>query len=220
MLIIIGNFVEIKKDYLEKFKMQIETYELSIENEGIVPEQQEIANEFLETTGNSIYDNSINKCYSNLQQKVDNISEEHRKQIIESERKNKRKIKMAKALGKTGKIFLSKTLLELSMKKFSEVKKNRDLLEQKINSDWQELDYYSQKTRKIMDSFLDELTDEMVISERMHIAERNKRRTNEELENALGEKILCEAVQDKHGIGNVFQSLLERVFKKDEMEGR
>ena len=27
MLIIIGNFIEIKKDYLEKFKKQIEIYE-------------------------------------------------------------------------------------------------------------------------------------------------------------------------------------------------
>lgn len=221
MLIITGNFVEIKKDYLEKFKKQIDTYESNMENKEMLAEQQEIKNEFLETViDNSIYDNLIDKYSSNLQQKADNIRESHRKQIIKSERKNKRKIKMSKALGKTGTIFRSKFLLELSIKKYSEIKKNRELLEQKINSDWEKLDYYSQEASKIMKSVLDEVIDETVITERMKTAEEYNRRTNEELENVLGKQVLCEAIQDKHGIGNVFQRLLGRFSKKDEMGER
>ena len=46
MLIITGNFVEIKKDYLEKFKKQIDTYESNMENKEMLAEQQEIKNEF------------------------------------------------------------------------------------------------------------------------------------------------------------------------------
>ena len=221
MLIIIGNFIEIKKDYLEKFKKQIDTYESNMENKEMLAEQQEIKNEFLETViDNSIYDNLIDKYSSNLQQKADNIRESHRKQIIKSERKNKRKIKMSKALGKTGTIFRSKFLLELSIKKYSEIKKNRELLEQKINSDWEKLDYYNQEASKIMKSVLDEVIDETAITERMKTAEEYNRRTNEELENVLGKQVLCEAIQDKHGIGNVFQRLLGRFSKKDEMGER
>lgn len=221
MLIITGNFVEIKKDYLEKFKKQIDTYESNMENKEMLAEQQEIKNEFLETViDNSIYDNLIDKYSSNLQQKADNIRESHRKQIIKSERKNKRKIKMSKALGKTGTIFRSKFLLELSIKKYSEIKKNRELLEQKINSDWEKLDYYNQEASKIMKSVLDEVIDETAITERMKTAEEYNRRTNEELENVLGKQVLCEAIQDKHGIGNVFQRLLGRFSKKDEMGER
>ncbi len=221
MLIITGNFVEIKKDYLEKFKKQIDTYESNMENKEMLAEQQEIKNEFLETViDNSIYDNLIDKYSSNLQQKADNIRKSHRKQIIKSERKNKRKIKMSKALGKTGTIFRSKFLLELSIKKYSEIKKNRELLEQKINSDWEKLDYYSQEASKIMKSVLDEVIDETVITARMKTSEEYNRRTNEELENVLGKQVLCEAIQDKHGIGNVFQRLLGRFSKKDEMGER
>ena len=221
MLIITGNFVEIKKDYLEKFKKQIDTYESNMENKEMLAEQQEIKNEFLETViDNSIYDNLMDKYSSNLQQKADNIRKSHRKQIIKSERKNKRKIKMSKALGKTGTIFRSKFLLELSIKKYSEIKKNRELLEQKINSDWEKLDYYSQEASKIMKSVLDEVIDETVITERMKTSEEYNRRTNEELENVLGKQVLCEAIQDKHGIGNVFQRLLGRFSKKDEMGER
>ena len=221
MLIITGNFVEIKKDYLEKYKKQIDTYESNMENKEMLAEQQEIKNEFLETViDNSIYDNLIDKYSSNLQQKADNIRESHRKQIIKSERKNKRKIKMSKALGKTGTIFRSKFLLELSIKKYSEIKKNRELLEQKINSDWEKLDYYNQEASKIMKSVLDEVIDETAITERMKTAEEYNRRTNEELENVLGKQVLCEAIQDKHGIGNVFQRLLGRFSKKDEMGER
>lgn len=221
MLIIIGNFIEIKEEYLKKFKMQTKLYEDSKENEETVLEQQEIKNEFLGTViGDSIFDNLIDRYSRFLQQKSDYIHEEHKKSIIKSERQNKRKIKMAKTLEKTGKFFLSQTLLELSMKKYSEVMKNRELLEQKLNADWQELDYYIQGTSKIMESALDEIVDETVIAERMNTAEKYKRRTNEELENALGEKILGEAVQDMHGIRNVFQRLLGRSSKKDEKEER
>ena len=221
MLIIIGNFIEIKKDYLEKFKKQIEIYESDMKKNGKIEEKQEIENEFLGTiVDNSIYDNLIDKYTSNLQQKADDIREEHRKQISKSERKNKRRIKMARAIGKTGTIFHSKVLLELSIKKLREIKKNRELLNQKIDSDWKELDYYMQEGSKTMESVLNETIDEMTITERMKTAKEHNIRTNEELENVLSEKILCEAIQDKHGIGNVFQRLLGRFSKKDEMGER
>lgn len=213
--------MEIKKDYLKKFKMQIESYETGKESEGAAPEQQEIDKEFLDfVTGNSIYNNLINEYSRKMQQKVENINEEHKKQIGESERKNKRKIKIAKVLGKAGTIFLSKSLLELSLKKINEVESGRTLLQQKLDADWQELATYTQETDTMMKSILEEVIDETVIAERMHTVEEYKRRTNEELENALGEKILCEAVQDKHGVANIFQRLLGRFSKKDEMGER
>ena len=68
--------------------------------------------------------------------------------------------------------------------------------------------------------FLEEMIDETVITERMHTTEVDMRRTNEELENVLGEQILGEAIQDRHGIGNLFQRLLHRFSKKDEREDR
>ena len=162
----------------------------------------------------------IDKYTSNLQQKADDIREEHRKQISKSERKNKRRIKMARAIGKTGTIFHSKALLELSIKELREIKKNRELLNQKIDSDWKELDYYMQDGSKTIESVLNKTVEEMIITERIETAKEHNLRTNEELENVLGEKILCEAIQDKHGIGNVFQRLLGRFSKKDEMGER
>ena len=188
---------------------------------GKIEEKQEIENEFLGTiVDNSIYDNLIDKYTSNLQQKADDIREEHRKQISKSERKNKRRIKMARAIGKTGTIFHSKALLELSIKELREIKKNRELLNQKIDSDWKELDYYMQDGSKTIESVLNKTVEEMIITERIETAKEHNLRTNEELENVLGEKILCEAIQDKHGIGNVFQRLLGRFSKKDEMGER
>ena len=65
-----------------------------------------------------------------------------------------------------------------------------------------------------------QLKDEAVIVGRMNTAEVDARRTNEELENVLGEQILGEAIQDKYGIGNVFKGLLHRFTKKNEREDR
>lgn len=222
MLIIIGNFIEIKEDYLEKFKTQIGAYESSLGNEESVSEQQQqIKNEFLDTVGgNSIFDNAINKNCRSLQQKADYIREEHRKKIIKATRKEKRKIKAAKTFQKVGRVFLSKTLLELSIKKYKEVTNNRILLEQELDADWQKFDSDIQAVSRVMESFLEEIVDETVIAERMHTVEVDTRRTNEELENVLGEQILGEAIQDKHGIGNVFQGLLRRFSKKNEREDR
>lgn len=221
MLIIIGNFIEIKEDYLEKFKTQIGAYESSLGNEESVSEQQQIKNEFLDTVGgNSIFDNAINKNCRSLQQKADYIHEEHRKKIIKAKRKHKRKIKAAKTLEKVGKFFLSKTLLELSIEKYKEVIRNRTLLEQELDEDWQKFDSDIQAVSRVMEPFLEEIVDETVIAERMHTAEVDTRRTNEELENVLGKQILGEAIQDKHGIGNVFQGLLRRFSKKNEREDR
>lgn len=221
MLIINGNFIEIKEDYLEKFKIQIESYEASLGKEESVSEKQQIKNEFIDTVvDNSIIDNSINKSYGGLQQKADYIREEHRKKIIKAKRKEKRKIKAAKTFQKVGRVFLSKTLLELSIKKYKEVTNNRILLEQELDADWQKFDSDIQAVSRVMEPFLEEIVDETVIAERMHTAEGDTRRTNEELENVLGEQILGEAIQDKHGIGNVFQGLLRRFSKKNEREDR
>lgn len=217
MLIIIGNFIEIGEEYFKKFKMQIKSYENSLGKEESASERQQIENEFIDTVvKNSIFDNSINKISRSLQQKADDISEEHRKKMM----KAKRKIKVAKTFRKLGKVFLSKTLLELSIKRYEEVKEDRSLLEQEIDADWQKLDANIQKASSVMLPFLEEMVDEAVIAERMNTAEVDARRTNEELENVLGEQILGEAIQDKYGIGNVFKGLLHRFTKKNEREDR
>lgn len=221
MLIINGNFIEITEDYLKKFKVQIEQYESSLGKEELVSEKQQIKNEFIDTVvENSMIDNSIDKITRSLQQKADYISEEHRRKIIKSKRKEKRKIKAAKTFKNVGEVFRSKSLLELSIKKYKEVISNRNLLEQELDNDWQQLDSYTRASAEMIQSFLEEMIDEMVITERMHTTEVDMRRTNEELENVLGEQILGEAIQDRHGIGNLFQRLLHRFSKKDEREDR
>ena len=219
MLIINGNFIEITEDYLKKFKVQIEQYESSLGKEELVSEKQQIKNEFIDTVvENSMIDNSIDKITRSLQQKADYISEEHRRKTIKSKRKEKRKIKAAKTFKNVGEVFRSKSLLELSIKKYKEVISNRNLLEQELDNDWQQLDSYTRASAEMIQSFLEEMIDETVITERMHTTEVDMRRTNEELENVLGEQILGEAIQDRHGIGNLFQRLLHRFSKKDERE--
>lgn len=221
MLIINGNFIEITEDYLKKFKVQIEQYESSLGKEELVSEKQQIKNEFIDTVvENSMIDNSIDKITRSLQQKADYISEEHRRKTIKSKRKEKRKIKVAKTFKNVGEVFRSKSLLELSIKKYKEVISNRNLLEQELDNDWQQLDSYTRASAEMIQSFLEEMIDETVITERMHTTEVDMRRTNEELENVLGEQILGEAIQDRHGIGNLFQRLLHRFSKKDEREDR
>ncbi len=221
MLIINGNFIEITEDYLKKFKVQIEQYESSLGKEELVSEKQQIKNEFIDTVvENSMIDNSIDKITRSLQQKADYISEEHRRKTIKSKRKEKRKIKAAKTFKNVGEVFRSKSLLELSIKKYKEVISNRNLLEQELDNDWQQLDSYTRASAEMIQSFLEEMIDETVITERMHTTEVDMRRTNEELENVLGEQILGEAIQDRHGIGNLFQRLLHRFSKKDEREDR
>ena len=221
MLIINGNFIEITEDYLKKFKVQIEQYESSLGKEELVSEKQQIKNEFIDTVvENSMIDNSIDKITRSLQQKADYISEEHRRKTIKSKRKEKRKIKAAKTFKNVGEVFRSKSLLELSIKKYKEVISNRNLLEQELDNDWQQLDSYTRASAEMIQSFLEEMIDETVITERMHTTEVDMRRTNEELENVLGEQILGEAIQDRHGIGNLFQRLLHRYSKKDEREDR
>lgn len=206
---------------MKKFKMQIESYENSLGKEEAVSERQQIKNEFIDTVvENSVFDNSINKISRGLQQKADDISEEHRKKIIKAKRKEKRKIKAAKTFQKVGRVFLSKTLLELSIKRYEEVKQERGLLEQEIDADWQKLNDDIQRASSVMRPYLEEMVDEVTIAERMNTAEVDARRTNEELENVLGEQILGEAIQDKHGIGNVFKELLHRFSKKNEREDR
>lgn len=221
MLIINGNFIEITEDYLKKFKVQIEQYESSLGKEELVSEKQQIKNEFIDTVvENSMIDNSIDKITRSLQQKADYISEEHRRKTIKSKRKEKRKIKAAKTFKNVGEVFRSKSLLELSIKKYKEVISNRNLLEQELDNDWQQLDSYTRASAEMIQSFLEEMIDKTVITERMHTTEVDMRRTNEELENVLGEQILGEAIQDRHGIGNLFQRLLHRFSKKDEREDR
>ena len=221
MLIINGNFIEITEDYLKKFKVQIEQYESSLGKEELVSEKQQIKNEFIDTVvENSMIDNSIDKITRSLQLKADYISEEHRRKTIKSKRKEKRKIKAAKTFKNVGEVFRSKSLLELSIKKYKEVISNRNLLEQELDNDWQQLDSYTRASAEMIQSFLEEMIDETVITERMHTTEVDMRRTNEELENVLGEQILGEAIQDRHGIGNLFQRLLHRFSKKDEREDR
>jgi len=221
MLIISGNFIEIQEDYFEKFKIQIKSYESSLGKEESVSEKQQIENEFIKTiVNNSILDNSINKIFRSLQQKADYIHEEHSKKINKATRKYKRKIKAAKTFQKVGEVFSSKTFLGLSIKKYKEAISNRSLLEKELNADWQKFASYRQASSKVMKSFLDEITDETAIAARMHTAEVDMRRTNEELEDVLGTQILGEAIQDKHGIGNIFQGLLRRFSKKEEREDR
>lgn len=197
--------------------MQIQSYESNRENVKTSEEEQEISNEFLKTVaGDSILDNVLDKYTDDSQERADYIHEKHKKQIRKCDRKNKRKIKMAKAFEKSGKIFLSKSLLELSMKKYGEVLENRASLKQKMDAEWQEWEEHVSKNSKRMKSSLGEIIDEIVIAERMNTTEKHKRRTNEELEDVLGEERLYEAIQDKHGIGNIFQTLINRFSKKDE----
>lgn len=221
MLIIIGNFIEISEDYLKKFKIQIESYKSSFEKdeEKVISEKQQIKNEFIYTSI-PIFDNSIDKNYGILQRRADNISEEHRKKINKAKRKEKRKIRAARTFKIAGHIFLSKTLLELSLKKYKEIESNRILLEKELDADWQKFNSYIQDSSEVIESYIEDMVDETVIAERMNTAELKKRRTNEELENVLGEQILGEAIQDKHGIENVFQKLLYKFSKKHEREDR
>ena len=219
MLIIIGSFIEIGEEYLKKFKMHIESYETSLEKKDAVSERQQIKNEFLGTVAeNSIFDNLINDFSRNLQQTTEDIAKEHRKKIDKVERKNKRKIKVAKTFKIVGSAFLSKTFLNLSLKKYEEVKQNRSLLEQELASDWQKLTTYNQRASTVFQPLLDETIEEVIIIDRMNTADVDTRKTNEELENVLGEQILGEAIQDKHEIGKVFKELLYKFSKKNERE--
>ena len=154
----------------------------------------------------------------NLQQTTEDIAKEHGKKIDKVERKNKRKIKVAKTFKIVGSAFLSKTFLNLSLKKYEEVKQNRSLLEQELASDWQKLTTYNQRASTVFQPLLDETIEEVIIIDRMNTADVDTRKTNEELENVLGEQILGEAIQDKHEIGKVFKELLYKFSKKNERE--
>lgn len=198
---------------MESFKKRIQDYELALEHNEIPTERQEIKNEFF-TVKDPIIRAAIYDNKELLAKQAENIRKEHIKQIAQ----NHRQIKKAVTFANFAISLKIKPLVEIAKKKLEEEVKNRVLLQKDMESDWHSFQTELGNSHSQLNTTIEAMVEDTIINDMR--SKRDKRYTNVELESILGEERLSDAVQDKNGIGNIFQRLLRHFTTKEEGEKR